>query len=199
MTLLLSEFNATARKIRDNISLAESLQTQFTALDLSDILRAQIVFSLSALDLYIHEIVRMKMSEILKGFRTPTTNFNSYQIPMAIAAEWQQGTISQDWLDAVVREKHGHLTFQMPDKISAAVKIISDVELWKEVGLHLGEDPKDIKTQLKLYVSRRNKIAHELDLQPTIPYSRWPIASTDARSCIDFIEKIVLAIDHVIR
>jgi hypothetical protein len=57
--------------------------------------------------------------------------------------------------------------------------------------------PKDAKTRLKLIVDRRNKIAHEADLDPTSPGFRWPISSTVVNDAIDFIESLGDAIYKV--
>ena len=57
---------------------------------------------------------------------------------------------------------------------------ISDKKLWDEVGAQMGkpksEDIKQIKEQLSFIVERRNKIAHEADIDPSYNIGqRWPI------------------------
>ena len=48
--------------------------------------------------------------------------------------------------------------------------------------------------RLKLIVKRRHQIAHEADLDPGSPNTRWPISEPDATDAIDFIEQLVHAI-----
>ncbi|MCX2971959.1 hypothetical protein OSB71_24420, partial [Streptomyces sp. JHD 1] len=67
------------------------------------------------------------------------------------------------WLEQEIREQHGYLSFQQPDKVADAFRLVSDVSLWVEVAKHLGLRPEDVKRQLKLIADRRNKIAHEAD------------------------------------
>jgi hypothetical protein len=93
-------------------------------------------------------------------------------------------------LETEIRARHSFLSFQQPDQIADAIRLFSPIELWKEVGQTLGEDPQDIKARLKLIVERRNKIAHEADIDPTFPDQRWPIRSQDTEDALGFIEKI---------
>jgi hypothetical protein len=50
---------------------------------------------------------------------------------------------------------------------------------------------------LATHLDRRNKIAHEADMDPTNPGYRWPINEALIRDAIDFIERIVQAIFKV--
>lgn len=58
--------------------------------------------------------------------------------------------------------------FQDPAKVADAIRLVSRKKLWEEVGTLLGKNDADVKSRLKLIVDRRNKIAHEadMDLQP---------------------------------
>jgi hypothetical protein len=53
-----------------------------------------------------------------------------------------------------------------------------------------------VKQRLGLIVDRRNKIAHEADLDPTYPKVRWPISPADVDGVVEFLERAVEAI-HV--
>ncbi len=66
------------------------------------------------------------------------------------------------------------------------------------MGTIIGSTPTDIKTRLKLIVDRRNKIAHEADLDPSFPGVRWPITSSDADSVTDYISELCEAIHAVV-
>jgi hypothetical protein len=54
----------------------------------------------------------------------------------------------------------------------------------------------DVKQRLKLIVDRRNKIAHEADMDPTYPKARWPISAPDVEDVVRFLVDVVEAI-HV--
>ena len=70
-------------------------------------------------------------------------------------------------------------SFQQPDKIADAIRLFSDVKLWQQVALELAIPEQDVKARLKLIVDRRNKIAHEADVDPSFPNMRWPITESD--------------------
>ena len=92
---------------------------------------------------------------------------------------------------------HGWLSFQHPDKIANAIRLVSTVDLWQAVALRRNEDVKATKAQLCAIVDRRNKIAHEADLDPGNPGERWPIDRPLVEEAIDFIESTIRAIYEV--
>jgi hypothetical protein len=60
-------------------------------------------------------------------------------------------------------------------------------------------DIKSLKTHVSRHCQtrdRRNKIAHEADMDPSYPGARWPISETDVNKALDFIEQLCEAI-HV--
>ena len=54
-------------------------------------------------------------------------------------------------------------------------------------------------TAFRLVVDRRNKIAHEADVDPTYPHSRWPISQTDVDGTLSFLSETVEAIYGAIK
>ncbi len=52
----------------------------------------------------------------------------------------------------------------------------------------------DVRDTLNLIIDRRNKIAHEADMDPSYPNSRWPISENDVEKSVNFIEKLCEAI-----
>ena len=194
------------KQFRSNIDRVRSLGGLYTALsqlttsavDATDILRAQIVLAVSALDHYIHELTRLGMLEIFDGVRPTTSAFGRFQITIDAAMAGLSGNSGNNWFESVIREKHGFLAFQTPDKVSDAIRLFSNCDLWTEVSMKLGSSPQDVKTQLRLIVERRNKIAHEADLDPSYPGIRWPISSADAGSTVQFINDICESIHSVI-
>jgi hypothetical protein len=79
-----------------------------------------------------------------------------------------------------------------------AISHIVRIKLWKRVGLILNMESKEVQRQLELIVTRRNQIAHEADLDPTNPGIRFPIREGDVVDSLDFIERVVIAIDQVV-
>jgi hypothetical protein len=103
------------------------------------------------------------------------------------------------WLESEIRERLGYQSFQQADKIADAIRYISDKKLWDEVAIQMSRTAKDIKQQLNSIVDRRNKIAHEADIDPTFNIgSRWNIDEVLVSDAVDFIERLVENIHKVL-
>ena len=167
-------------------------------LDLTDVLRASIVSAVSAFDAFIHEITRIGMVDIFLGGRPKTDAFGRFPISMDNVLLVVATPGHTAWLEEEIRRQHSWLSFQHPDKVADAIRLFCGKELWKDVGSRLGIDPKSAKTRLALIVDRRNKIAHEADMDPTSPGSRWPIDEVIVQEAIDTLELIGNAIFDVV-
>ena len=93
-------------------SALQSLTT--SAIDSSDLLRAQVVLAVSALDFYIHEVTVMGMLEVMKGERASTPAFDKSRVSVGAMLGGMQ-TQTYDWFEADVRERHSFLSFQQPE------------------------------------------------------------------------------------
>jgi hypothetical protein len=195
MKQALDQFNGNLSRARALSGLAKSLKgLTTTAVDLSDIYRASVVLGASALDQFVHEFVRLGMLDVHRGIR-PVTDANlSFRVPLAAARLGIADPTRNDWLDAAVREAHSWQSFQHPDKIADAIRLVSGVKLWEEVAKAIGSDAKAVKVRLTSIINRRNQIAHEADLDPTSPGNRWPIDGALTADALDYIERIVHAI-----
>lgn len=168
------------------------------AVDSSDILRSQIVLSVSALDYYVHEITALGMVEVFERRRPPTDAYLKYRVTLGSWVSSGALPSGSSWFSAEVRERHSYLSFQQPDKIADAIRLISPIRLWRAVATHLTADEDSIKGQLRLIVDRRNKIAHEADIDPSYPGQRWPISENDVESTVLFLRTLCDAIHTVI-
>lgn len=157
-------------------------------LDISDLYRSQIVSTISSLDHFIHEFVHEEMIEIHNGRRIVTPAFNRFPIPISIL---QASNPNDTIISSHIRQKHSWLSFQDPDKIAEAIRLISKKKIWEETAPTFSLSVADLKAKLRLIVDRRNKIAHESDMDPSYPGNKWPISSTDVREVIEFVEKLV--------
>nr|WP_237396002.1 HEPN domain-containing protein [Okeania sp. KiyG1] len=182
------------------IAVHNSVKAQSTpALDLSDILRAALVLAVSALDYYIHEVVTLGMLEIHQGLRPEPPAFSRFQISLGIAREGLKNPPDfASYLEDEIRQRHSYKSFQQPDSIADAIRLISDKKLWQEVGNIMGRPDKDIKQELKIIIDRRNKIAHEADIDPTLSLgNRWGIDEIMVGDAVDFIEEVVDSIHSI--
>jgi RiboL-PSP-HEPN len=249
MQSALDQFRISVGRVRDLTALHNSVKAQATgALDLSDMLRAALVLSVSALDYYVHEVVTLGMLETHRGQRsepissanTTQSAFSRFQVSLGGArqdrltaidiASWLEADLQQvqgydflqqphtvsaliptissrildrlnntSWLESEIRERLGYQSFQQADKIAEAIRYISDKKLWDEVAIQMNKSAKDIKQQLNSIVDRRNKIAHEADIDPTFNIgSRWNIDELLVGDAVDFIERLVESIHRVL-
>jgi hypothetical protein len=107
--------------------------------------------------------------------------------------------------DLEVRSKLSRVSYQLPEDIADGIRLVSGSELWNEIALAKGATvatkgvlAKNLKKDLSIIVERRNKIAHEGDLQPSIPRTPWPITRADVSYVARFIEDLVRTIDKFV-
>lgn len=193
MTSIKSTFDSNIQRARDLGTLHAAMDSLTTnALDTSDLLRSQIVMAVSSMDHYVHQLVKLGVVQIFTGQRSSTTGYSKLRINIShFTGGFPSGT---QWLEEEVDGIHGHLSFQQPDKIADAIRVIYDQPLWPAVAGHLGSDVRDVKLELNLVIDRRNKIAHESDIDPTYPGQRWPISRSVADNAVNVVDKITTSI-----
>jgi hypothetical protein len=167
-----------------------------SAIDASDLLRAQVMLAVSALDFYIHEATVRGMVEVYEGIRPPTDAFRRQKVSGSLLLG--NALASSAAFESDIRERHSFLSFQQPDKISDAIRLFCDKPLWQVVAQQLGLNDSDVKSRLRLVVDRRNKIAHEADVDPSFPGVRWPISREDAIASLNFITEICETINSAV-
>jgi len=195
MKVALDQFEANLQRALVLSATADSLSAMTTlAVDLTDIYRASLVLGVSALDYFVHEFVRLGMLEINKGTRPVTDAYLAFKVPLAAAQTGIADPLQDGWLDQAVRHAHSWPSFQHPDKVADAVRLISGIKLWDSVALELGSNAQSVKARLITIVDRRNKIAHEADMDPINPGCQWPIDGVLTKDALDVIGCLVRAI-----
>jgi hypothetical protein len=147
---------------------------------------------------YVHEIVREQMVCTFEGRRAISKAYESFSIPLTVHIHLAANPNTSLAFDNFVRQHHSWKSFESPDKVADALRLITDVGLWQSVATGLGKDVKSVKNELTTIVDRRNKIAHEADLDPTSYGSKWPISSQLVVSSLDFLESVVVQIEALI-
>jgi hypothetical protein len=198
MQAAIEQFRANLSYVRNLSAVHVAARTFSPGLDTSDVLRAQIVLVVSALDHYIHELTRLGILEVFNGKRPRTSAFDRTRVTLDGVLGGLKNPAVDDWLNDQIRRDHSWQSFQTAENIADAIRLFSNVVLWDQVGQELGVDPQILKGQLKLTIDRRNKIAHEADLDPSFPGARWPIDDAMAKGAIDFVEQVCEAIQRVV-
>jgi hypothetical protein len=176
-------------------------------LDPTELLRAEWAMRVSALDLYVHELVSQRLLEIFRGARPTCPGYLKIPISnnalMRIRANGK-GNVSDSAFDLEMRTRLSRVTFQAPDEIADGIRMVSSIELWSEIVKHNGAtgaaikaDAAALKAELSQIVNRRHKIVHEGDLQPSMPRVPWPITRPDVDHVKNVILRIVKGIEAV--
>lgn len=168
---------------RFQVSLGAARQDRIVAIDIASWLESEILQS------YGYDF--LQQSHTINALIQPISNIMLNKLN------------SNSWLEGEIRKSLGYKSFQRPDKIADAIRLISDKKLWDEVGAQMGkpkpEDIKQIKEQLSSIVERRDKIAHEADIDPSYNIGeRWPIDENMVNDAVDFIEQVVESIHQVL-
>lgn len=195
----ISQFKQNIDRVRNIHATYNILNIQTTeVIDVSDVLRVELVLVVSAFDYYVHEIVRQGMLEVFQGKRVETPSFRKFTVSLECLREAISNPSTFDWLENEIIMRNSWKSFQQAEKVAEAIRLISDISLWVEIANKLGKNSTDLKSTLNLIVDRRNKIAHEADMDPTYPGIRWPIGEVMVEDAIEFIEEIVETIDQII-
>ena len=150
MQAAIDQFRANLSYVR-NLSLVHSVALGASpGLDTSDVLRAQIVLAVSALDHYIHQLTRLGVLEVFNGNRARTAAFDRTRVTLDGVLLALKNPGADEWLDDEIRKAHGRLSFQAPDNIADAVRLFSDVPIWDRVSHEIGIDPETLKGHVVL-------------------------------------------------
>ena len=199
MQAAIEQFRENVRRVRSLDGVYQALAGPTTAaLDLSDVLRSEWALAVSSLDNYIHELVKLGMLAAYRGERPRTEAFSRFQISLDSALEAISNPLDDAWLERQIVARHGHLSFQTPDRIADAVRLISEVRLWDAVASRLGRTNRDIREQLRLIVARRNQIVHAADMDQTYAGRSLPIDYLLVSEAVAFIEQVAEAIHAVV-
>lgn len=194
----------------DHLSLIHAFVARNVAgaIQPDELLRAEWAARVSALDLYVHELVAQRLVGIFEGRLPSCAGYATFQIPVETMDRIRLAATSTDAsaaFDLTIREQLERRTFQLPDDIADGVRLCSPVELWNAIAVLQGATPQSkvadaklLKSQLKRIVGRRNKIVHEGDLQPGIPRVPWPITQADVAFISQFLRTLVGCIDAVV-
>jgi hypothetical protein len=172
-------------------------ESQVKAIDLSEILRAQYVLLVSAFDCYIHDIVREGMLNIFDGKENVNHKYENFLISVKtlnLMLSTGDKDIRRQLLDAEIRKVTTKHSYQAPLNVENALSLIAFKSVWKSLSAELKMLKDDIPKELSLIVNRRNKIAHEADIDPVTNDK----TAIDRQTIIDvktFITKLVTAID----
>lgn len=169
-------------------------------IDISGLLRAEIVFAVSALDQYVHSVVLFQVIDFPKTGKPGSKSFSKLLLGLdsvQIILNNDETTDVFPLIEQQLKQNLGWRSFQQPDKIAEALKIVCDKKIWDEVSSLTGKDAKLLKEQLQLIVKRRDSIAHEADFD-IVNQCQYPINRKETIVALNFIISLVYMIDAVV-
>lgn len=168
-------------------------------MNFSDLLRWQWGLSVSALDRYVHDIVRIGMLEIFEGRRNPTAKYKSFCIELKNFNNIIESPIPVIEFEKEVIRQHSFLAFQYPDKIADALSYIwNEQNKWDVICSNMATESSsgNLRSKLKNIITRRNQIVHEGDcFSANSPLQQQPISILDTDDVNKFIAELTNAID----
>ncbi len=188
----LSLFRENIEESKSLTSLYEYLESSLvTPLSFDDLLRAQIVYSVSAFDKLMHDLIRIGMVEIFMGNRPTTPQYLAETITISTYSDLISATFLPKELvfeQAIVR-KLKTVSYQTPDNVAKGLSYIwNEPQKWQKIASNMAMDTETVKTELKLIVDQRNRIVHEADINP-LTNQKYSITKSDCESATSFLKK----------
>ncbi len=196
-------------QFKSNLSVCNNLSALYDYLETTltvpysfdDILRAQLVYAVSAFDKLMHDFIRIGMIDIFNGKRAPTAKYLNYSVSLETHAQLSNATVppKEYWLTMNIMQSHKQLSFQEPAKVADGLSLIwGETHKWQKIANLMNSDENSVKLKLKTIVDRRNNIVHEADIDP---YSgtRYPIAKNETNDAIQHISNVADAIYNLIK
>lgn len=155
-----------------------------------DLLRSQIVYSVSAFDKLMHDLIRIGMVATYTSVRVATPKYYSESISIQFHGTLVAATLppKEVLFEQEISRKLRIVSYQDPQKVADGLSYIWDErDKWVKIGREMGWVPDNAKIKLKLIADRRNAIVHESDMDP-ISNAKNPISRAECRDVTDFIE-----------
>jgi hypothetical protein len=168
--------------------------------DYSDLLRAQVVYCVSAFDKLMHDLVRRGMIETFTGVRPATVKYLNETVSIDLHIKLGAATVppAEVIFEQALFAKFKAFSFQEPAKVADALSYIwNEPHKWQRIAAAMGISESAARTELKLIVDRRNEIVHEADIDPLAGTKRL-FTETECTRATDFIERCGSSIANLV-
>ncbi|MBQ8999969.1 MAG: hypothetical protein IJ086_14935 [Clostridium sp.] len=156
-------FDLNIQRILDKFIIVEQLQENNLQQAADDILRSQIVLLMSALDFYMHELVKYSMLKMFRGEKPKTSSYKNFIVTLDCLENALKNPEAIDWLEEFIILKNRKETYMAEDKIKQALSLISSNKIYNNVITNLTISKESFATNFKDLYKRRNQIAHQSD------------------------------------
>lgn len=187
-----SSFEQFKSLIRDTRQISNVYQ-HFNLNILDDLLRWQWTQSISALDKYIHDVIKVGLIMSYNKDIIPTKSFSNFLIPLSII---EDPLLIQNSFEQFIIRKLSYNSYQTPEKINEGLSLIwAEEHKWQTIADNIGKEKKYITNKLNLIAQRRNQIVHQGDY-PSSNLEKENITLSEVVDVIDFIELLVCTIHN---
>lgn len=191
---ILKQFNSSIEVVRQKDEIIQFLSAHGQSI--LEIRQSQIILLMSALDLYIHDIVKYCIIQKFNGNQTKTKQYKELLIPMQSVELAIQNPESSDWLDEVITSINQYKSFTSYGKIKNQLEAVGlKSKKFNELVLKTESDfgVSDLIEKLR---SLRNRLAHQD--QQSITSLESELTEEKINQYIDFIYQLVQDIHQTI-
>lgn len=189
-----SLFDQNIKSAEECLDLFDGLSKLKVTVNLDWLLRASIVFAVSALDTYFHDKVKYKVGQFSLNDLPP--QLAGFQIPVRELVTWDEakrkGNVLRNWVT-------DHLSvrpLQSPTAIADALKLAGYESLWDRIEPNK-DHKKALLVEFNLLIKRRNQISHEGDREQSRGSGKKlrPIPRTTAVEAIAYVNRLVSRVE----
>ena len=196
-------FRSNIQSVKELHALHGHFSNILKAMDLSEMLRSEYVLVISAMDRFLHDIVKERL---LKIDIRDVVNLNisaQKEYPISLFTvksllDSPDELTRNQLLETDLKKSLEKISFQSSKSIESAMTLIGCKKLWSKLGKQLSLPPEDIKKRLDIIIRRRNIIAHQADISNDVTLEKNNIERLDVDEEIIFIEKIVETINRIV-
>ena len=180
-------------------SIFQYMDLQITAFDISELLRAEFVLIVSALDFYVHGVVREGLVDQLNNIDDCNANtlcipFSTVKVLLHIDSEEERKRVLSEQIKMITSKD----SYQAPRAIEKALGMIGVKKVWNKISDFSGQPAENIRNTLSIVINRRNKIAHEADID-FLTGEKTVITPTDIKECLEFVTGFIDAIEQILK
>ena len=199
----LETFNRNMDSIKTLHAIHEQFVKIYTALDLSEILRAEYVLIVSAFDCFLHDIVQNYMHHItfeIDDTALIPNEYRKFKMPLDTLKSILEASdeTKKQILHIALKKSLSEFSFESSKTVESAMSYIGVNKVWTKIAGLLGVGAEDIKKQLDMIIFRRNCIAHQADIANYTDESKQLIEREDVDEVINFIERITNIINTLV-
>ncbi|MBM9576210.1 hypothetical protein JWG45_03495 [Leptospira sp. 201903070] len=189
-----SLFDLNIQSAEDCLNLSKGLSAVRTTMNTDWLLRAAIVFIVSALDTYFHDKIKYSVGNYTLA-KLPNA-LAKFQVSLSQLNEWQsaerKGNVLRNW----VTEYYSVRPLQSQSAIAEALKLIGIEGFWDSIEKDSTKQKK-LKDDFGALVKRRNQIAHEGDREASRGSGKKlrKITEEEIQSWIDWTKSFIHAVE----